>query len=1156
MADKIKIRRGLLADIPVLDEGEMGLVTDRDTVYIGTESNGNILLNPVVANADGYTIDGYLSPTTDNVHGLGTANKRWQSVSVGPGSLHIIAKDTDPGYAVNSEFSIGINSDTGKLQFVNNGNVLFDIDPNTGISISSTIVWVELSLGTSRTGNLATISGDELNATVVYAKGCITTVDGGGGVFYWSPSSTATDNGGTIIQPSSVSGAGRWLRIYDGEVNVKWFGATGDGTTDDTAAIQAAIDFVSVLDGTLYIPRGTYKFTNLNMTRINHLFDKSMTVRGDGPDATILEMTIPATGIGIDMSASNNMRFEGFQIRCGPNSDAGLLLSRFTDAQNCNLNHFTDFWIMSSTAKAGLISIAAESSVYIRCRFWVNAPQSIYIGATNQLGVTSNYGTIQTINSNIENHFYACQFIVSPGNVPVRLSDSNGVEFIGCATYNDNNATPITAHFLVENPTNTDGATWPTRIDHHLFEGKANTGILFKSASHGNGAFYLNFQVTNSWMSMEGSWVDIDMSDQGGSLFGIVHGDFLFENNASPQSQTPGSIHLNEVERVKISHYADGALVTIDGNTNNSELYITEASLAGIANPLCTKISLMNPYGSLARNQDIYGAVNGRAGRYVRYVPSTTEPDSSAQTSEGMIAVADPSGWDPLSLGGSTPYPVIYRGAAWRAFHVAHASSHASGGADELHANQIEMGATPSVTGFGNWAADSSIYDVLNGLNQGLLTGGDAMQIGTASTSGGFGTWAADSIISDILNGLNQGLASPTFDTEVDIVANNTNANLTVSTGGVATAGDAIIQINADGNQGHVIRSVRANNQMMINGGGVNVRLRNTDSTTTQARGIEVEGESTGDMADGFGAKIDFYIRDNSASSNNVGSIRMVRDGYDTSAHMEFHTNDAGSYAERMRLTKTGSLELSSAAQYLFSSTTDATGTADAGFARNTSGTVDVLDSALTGLGVLRAGALRTSDGSSTFPSHSFKDAPGHGMYRDGTTLGFCIDGVGRVAFFNQFGVLGGLNYVQIVGAGYLNSGGTNIINMSDDSDVGAAALRVGYDVSSPGVSDSPTVRMSRRIYTNSGAGSEFAVVMPSSANIGTEYTCYDVGGTGGISFIAPTGESIRVGLAVTSGAARKVKCTDGAGAELTLVKVTSTLWIQKGSFVGTWVGS
>jgi hypothetical protein len=45
-------------------------------------------------------------------------------------------------------------------------------------------------------------------------------------------------------------------------VSVKDFGAVGDGVTDDTAEIQAAIDYLKPIGGTLLFPAGTYKVTS------------------------------------------------------------------------------------------------------------------------------------------------------------------------------------------------------------------------------------------------------------------------------------------------------------------------------------------------------------------------------------------------------------------------------------------------------------------------------------------------------------------------------------------------------------------------------------------------------------------------------------------------------------------------------------------------------------------------------------------------------------------------------------------------------------------------------------------------------------------------------------------------------------------------------
>lgn len=70
--------------------------------------------------------------------------------------------------------------------------------------------------------------------------------DGGGGTFIWIPVNPPNpfpllDDGGIILYAPNYS-FGYFQRIFSGPINVRWFGATGDGVSDDTAAVHAARD--------------------------------------------------------------------------------------------------------------------------------------------------------------------------------------------------------------------------------------------------------------------------------------------------------------------------------------------------------------------------------------------------------------------------------------------------------------------------------------------------------------------------------------------------------------------------------------------------------------------------------------------------------------------------------------------------------------------------------------------------------------------------------------------------------------------------------------------------------------------------------------------------------------------------------------------------
>jgi hypothetical protein len=101
--------------------------------------------------------------------------------------------------------------------------------------------------------NIAALRNSSGLPSPVQLLGYYATADGGEGRFAAMPGdTTSADNSGTII----VDHVGmRWKRLTGSErLSVKWFGATGNGTTNDTVAIQGAI----ATGQPIYIPPGQY----------------------------------------------------------------------------------------------------------------------------------------------------------------------------------------------------------------------------------------------------------------------------------------------------------------------------------------------------------------------------------------------------------------------------------------------------------------------------------------------------------------------------------------------------------------------------------------------------------------------------------------------------------------------------------------------------------------------------------------------------------------------------------------------------------------------------------------------------------------------------------------------------------------------------------
>jgi hypothetical protein len=209
-------------------------------------------------------------------------------------------------------------------------------------SIANVKIATTAAIAQSKIANLTTDLAAKANATDLNAKLNTSLVGAANGVL-------ALDaNGKAVVTqlPDSIKTTSGERPVAKGEliINVKDYGAVGNGSTDDGPAIEAAISAMVAVPnsfgqvGVLYFPSGRY------LDSMSHTVTdaKRFSVRGSGMYTTILQRNANATGdwwtFNASYSGARDITFEGGRYQASGSADAIVLNGGYTFLTDVAIN--------------------------------------------------------------------------------------------------------------------------------------------------------------------------------------------------------------------------------------------------------------------------------------------------------------------------------------------------------------------------------------------------------------------------------------------------------------------------------------------------------------------------------------------------------------------------------------------------------------------------------------------------------------------------------------------------------------------------------------------------------------------------------------------------------------------------------------------------
>lgn len=405
-------------------------------IKVGSNTNG---LYRAGTNALGVTISGVgtflfdangLSPITDNTVDIGTAALGIRKYYAADGSA------ANPSISFRNQPTSGLYVSGGNLGIATNGTEALTIDSSQRIGIGGAAVTsAQVAVSSTTRGFLPPRMTRAQRLAIA------------------SPATGLQVHDTTDKSVYQYDGS-FWVRLDDYIINAKDVGCIGDGTTDDTAAIQAALDALPV-GGKLFFPAGDYKTTDqLDIDTVNRIV-----IEGESTGSTTIKYTPAVAGrmflisgsldnitfrnISLDHSNFNtvvgsravvvstgatrltfdNVYFSRFN-RHGIDFGSGV---HYIDIRNCRFIQIRD---TTSTFIARAVLVEAGNDVTIEENYFAQNDVDIAVSAGTKIQVLRNTFEVSGDSNNTliveNNNFTSTNNLVISGNYYEGCDDNGG----------------------------------------------------------------------------------------------------------------------------------------------------------------------------------------------------------------------------------------------------------------------------------------------------------------------------------------------------------------------------------------------------------------------------------------------------------------------------------------------------------------------------------------------------------------------------------------------------------------------------------------------------------------------------------------------------------------------------------------------------------